>query len=104
MSKTKEKQALGWTQVGVDLGLAMAFLVLLVIGAVMVASSSIAVAEKTVGDAFYYFKRHLLFIGLGGLIGLGIMGISSEWMKIVSTCFDLGYFGFGLGADSRHRC
>lgn len=73
-----------WYTVGVDGWLALAFLSLLAIGAVMVASSSIAVAESATQDAFYYFKRHLLFIGLGGMIAALMMNISSDWMNRLS--------------------
>lgn len=73
-----------WYIVGVDGWLAMSFLLLITIGAVMVASSSIAVAESSTNDAFYYFKRHILFIGLGTAFGVLMMNISSDWMNRLS--------------------
>ncbi len=73
-----------WYIVGVDGWLAMSFLLLITIGAVMVASSSIAVAESSTNDAFYYFKRHILFIGLGTAFGILMMNISSDWMNRLS--------------------
>ncbi len=67
-----------WYVVGVDGWLAISFLSLITIGAIMVASSSIAVAESSTNDAFYYFKRHILFIGLGTACGMLVMNISSK--------------------------
>ncbi|MEZ5470806.1 MAG: putative lipid II flippase FtsW [Marinicella sp.] len=83
-NKTQKQVKLSWFNVGVDGWLAGAFMTLLVIGAIMVASSSIAVAENNIHDPFYYFKRHLLFIGLGALMALAMMNISSDWMNRLS--------------------
>lgn len=85
MTKAVNKKAnASWYVVGVDAWLAVAFLALISIGAVMVASSSIAVAENVVNDAFYYFKRHILFIGLGLVCAVMMMNISSDWMNRLS--------------------
>ncbi len=86
MSKVKQKnnKSLSWQTVGVDGWLAFAFVFLLALGTLMVASSSIAVAEKNTGDAFYYLKRHILFIGLGLSCGLLVMQLSSEWIDRLS--------------------
>jgi len=51
-----------------DLGLILPALALVAIGIVMVASSSIAIAEGEGHSPFHYLIRHLMFIGLGGLI------------------------------------
>jgi len=83
-AKNQKNVKVNWYTVGVDGWLALAFLSLLAVGAVMVASSSIAVAENTIHDSFYYFKRHLLFIVMGGMLGLMVMNISSEWMNRLS--------------------
>jgi len=40
-------------------------LLLIALGIVMVASSSITIAEQKLGDAFYYVNRHVLFVGIG---------------------------------------
>ncbi|TDR22727.1 putative lipid II flippase FtsW [Marinicella litoralis] len=82
--KNQKIVKVNWYTVGVDGWLAVAFISLLSIGAVMVASSSIAVAENTIHDSLYYFKRHLLFIGLGGGCALIMMNISSDWMNRLS--------------------
>ncbi len=84
---TKKNQKIvrvSWYTVGVDGWLAVAFFSLLTIGAVMVASSSIAVADNNIDDSLYYFKRHLLFISMGGVFALIMMNISSEWMNRLS--------------------
>ena len=79
-----KKLKTSWYVVGVDTWLAVVVLVLLTIGAIMVASASIAVAENTADSPFYYFNRHVLFIGLGTLIGAMIMNIPSQWMNRLS--------------------
>ena len=85
MGKVNQKiKELNWQTVGVDGWLAFAFVFLLVVGTVMVASSSVAVAEKNTGDAFYYLKRHAMFISLGLFFSYVVMHISSEWMDRLS--------------------
>ncbi len=85
MAKANQKmKELSWQTVGVDGWLAFAFVFLLVVGTIMVASSSIAVAEKTTGDAFYYLKRHAMFIGLGLFFAYVVMHVPSEWMDRLS--------------------
>lgn len=85
MTKNKQKlKELNWQTVGVDGWLAFAFVFLLVVGTVMVASSSVAVAEKNTGDAFYYLKRHILFIGIGMFFAYLVMYIPSQWMDRLS--------------------
>ena len=79
-----KKTKASWYVVGVDGWLAVSFLALISIGTIMVASSSIAVAENSANDSFYYFKRHVLFIGLGTSMGLLMMNISSDWMNRLS--------------------
>lgn len=54
---------------GLDTWLSLAAAILLVWGLVMVASASVAQAEKLTGQPFYFFWRQLLFIALG--IGAG---------------------------------
>ncbi|GFZ92809.1 putative lipid II flippase FtsW [Dyella caseinilytica] len=48
-----------------DLPLLVALIGLACVGVVMVASSSIAVADSSHMGQFYYLKKHLLFLGLG---------------------------------------
>ena len=84
MANKAQKIKAQWYEVGIDGWLSVSFLSLVILGAVMVASSSIAVAENTNNDAFYYFKRHLLFIALGSAVALVMMNISSAWMSRLS--------------------
>ena len=51
--------------VGFDWWLGGAALILLGLGLVMVASSSISTAERELGRPLYYFQRQALFVGLG---------------------------------------
>lgn len=44
-------------------------LCILMLGLVMVASSSVAVAERFTGDMFHYFNRQLIFAGIGLVAG-----------------------------------
>ena len=55
---------------GLDAQLCGAATLLLAWGLVMVASASVAQAEKMTGDAFYYFYRQVMFVVLGGGIAL----------------------------------
>ncbi|MEC9363290.1 MAG: putative lipid II flippase FtsW [Sinimarinibacterium flocculans] len=54
---------------GLDAWLCGAIAVLLLWGLIMVASASVAQAEKMTGDAFYFFYRQVMFAVLG--IGIG---------------------------------
>ncbi len=51
--------------VQLDTLLVLAVAAILLISAVMVASSSISIAARESGDSFYYFKRQMIFIVLG---------------------------------------
>ena len=84
-ASANKKIKASWYVVGVDAWLEMSFLALISVGAIMVASSSIAVAESLTNDAFYYFKRHILFIGLGAACGMLVMNISSLQYKPADT-------------------
>lgn len=54
-----------------DAWLALAVALLVALGLVMVASSSVAIAERATGNPLYYFERQLLFL----TIGLSLMGL-----------------------------
>ena len=56
-----------------DPWLVMVVLFLLVAGLVMVASSSIALAERLHGDPFYYFRRQVISVALGLALGAFIL-------------------------------
>ncbi|WP_237057691.1 putative lipid II flippase FtsW [Microbulbifer sediminum] len=58
-------------------------LALVSIGVVMVGSASIAFAADQYGDAWYFLKRHLVFLGLGGLVALVVSQVSlSAWSRL----------------------
>ena len=54
---------------GMDIWLSLAAAILLTWGVVMVASASVAQAEKLTGEPFYFFYRQLLFIAMGFAAG-----------------------------------
>ncbi len=70
--------------VGVDFWLMVSSMCLIGIGIIMVASSSLAIAEKYNHDAFYYLKRHILYIGIGTFLSLIILAIKMDWMLQLS--------------------
>lgn len=57
---------------GVDSTLSVATLCLLLLGLVMVASASVAVAQKATGQPFFYFYRQLVYAGIG-VVGGGML-------------------------------
>ncbi len=58
-------------RVGLDGPLCTGIALLLAWGLVMVASASVAQAEKMTGAPFHYFWRQLLFVGVGGIAAFG---------------------------------
>lgn len=67
---------------GVDSGLLLAVLVLASVGLIMIASASISFAEHNYGDAFYFVKRHVVFLCLGlGLALIVIQVPSAFWYR-----------------------
>lgn len=66
----------------IDTVLLIAVLSLLVMGLVMVASASMTVADRQLGQPFYYLVRQSLFIGIGLCAAVVMMSISLEvWDK-----------------------
>lgn len=78
------KKSTGVLAVGYDFWLIFAAVILIAIGIVMVASSSFAIAEKYNGDAFYYLKRHLVFIAMGLFLGSVLLSMKMEWLQKLS--------------------
>jgi cell division protein FtsW len=70
--------------VGVDFWLMFSTLSLIAIGVIMVASSSFAIAEKYNHDAFYYLKRHILYLGIGFVLSSIILAMKTDWMEHLS--------------------
>ncbi len=64
-----------------DLSLVLAALTLASLGVVMVASSSIAVAEGQHVGPFYYLLRHLVFLGLGIIACIVMARIELAWLE-----------------------
>lgn len=62
--------------------LMLAFISLLAIGVIMVASSSISIAERNFSNPFYYLQRQLLFVGIGLFAALSVFKIRLvQWEK-----------------------
>ncbi len=70
--------------VGVDFWLMVSASCLIAIGIIMVASSSFAIAEKYNHDAFYYLKRHVVFIFIGMVLSTVILAMKMDWMQKLS--------------------
>jgi cell division protein FtsW len=64
-----------------DLSLILAALMLASLGVVMVASSSIAVADGQHVGPFYYLLRHLVFIALGLVAAIVVARIELDWLE-----------------------
>lgn len=72
----------------VDLPLLLAVACLLGLGLVMVASASVSIADRATGDALYYFKRQLLFAGLGIAAAACVYAIRlSYWQRLSTPLF-----------------
>lgn len=88
----------------VDLRLLLPALALAALGVVMVASSSIALAEAQTSDPWYYLNRHLVFLTIGATAGFVLTRIELSrleaagqawlWLSIVLL---LVVFAPGLG-------
>jgi cell division protein FtsW len=62
--------------------LTIAVISLLTIGLIMVASSSISVADRNFSNPFYYFQRQLLFVIMGVVAALTVFKIRlAQWEK-----------------------
>ncbi len=64
-----------------DGGVILAAVLLACLGAVMVASSSIAVADNQHIGAFYYLERHLVFLALGSAIAIAVAHVELDWIE-----------------------
>ncbi|HNV07289.1 MAG: putative lipid II flippase FtsW [Dokdonella sp.] len=76
------------------LGVVLAAVMLATLGVIMVASSSIAIADNQNAKPFYYLFRHLVFLGLG--LGLAILVARTELAKIEQHAFLLLLIGLIL--------
>jgi cell division protein FtsW len=64
-----------------DAGLLLAAVLLASLGVVMVASSSIAIADGQHVGAFHYLERHLAFLGLGLVAAVVMARIELDWLE-----------------------
>ncbi len=80
------------TRVEIDPWILLSAIALASIGVVMVASSSIAVAEEMHVGPFYFLTRHVLFLILGTAVGFAAYRIDLEWLKQYSQVLILGAF------------
>lgn len=69
-------------------------LLLVVLGLVMVMSASVSIAERQMGNSFYYFWRQLAYVAVGLLFGYAILQIRLVYWERLSSYFLL--FGFAL--------
>ncbi len=68
---------------GLDAWLCGAVVVLLALGLVMVASASVAQAEKITGEPFYFFYRQLVFATAGGGLALLMLCVPMQlWERL----------------------
>ena len=82
-----------------DTTLMISVMLLLGIGLVMVASSSIEIAEKMTGDPLYYFKRQFVFVLLGasaGFVMTKIRLVHWESVSVLLLFFMIGLLGLVL--------
>lgn len=66
-------------------GLILIAVLLLSLGLLMMTSASVEIGNSTYGDPFYFLKRQLFFIGVGGLIALVTMNVSMRFWYSAST-------------------
>lgn len=95
-----------------DMLLVIALVGLACVGVVMVTSSSIAVADSQHMGAFYYLKKHLLFLGLGVIVATFAMRTELKllekhaWMMFGGAVLLLALVfvpGIGMRLNGAHR-
>ncbi|PWG65176.1 putative lipid II flippase FtsW [Sediminicurvatus halobius] len=80
-----------------DRGLLLALAAIVGLGLVMVASASVAVAERTVGDPTHYLVRQLVYLGLGAAAaGLVLRVRLAVWQALGSPLLGFGYLLLAL--------
>jgi len=72
---------------GLDVWLCVSLATLLAWGLIMVASASVAQAEKLTGNPFYFFYRQLMFIGIGGVVGFAMYCVPMKQWQSTSLWF-----------------
>jgi len=79
-------------QVPLDSWISISAVTLAAIGLVMVASSSIAIAEELNVGPFYFLIRHVLFLSLGSALAWLAYRTDLDWLKQYSQIMILGAF------------
>ena len=81
--KSPRNQLTHWFDLDdLDPVLTIAFISLLTIGVIMVASSSISVADRNFSNPFYYLQRQLVFVAIGMFAALSVFKIRLvQWEK-----------------------
>jgi cell division protein FtsW len=81
--KSPRNQLTHWFDLDdLDPVLTIAFVSLLTIGIIMVASSSISVADRNYSNPFYYLQRQLVFVAIGMFAALSVFKIRLvQWEK-----------------------
>jgi len=67
--------------VSIDRPLVLAILALLAVGLIMVASTSVAVAEKYAVSEWHFFSRHLMFVMLGLALAVGVQWLNTSLLE-----------------------
>lgn len=84
-------------QLGVDQVLIICSLFLLVIGIVMVASASMGIADRQLGDPLQFVRRHTMYVGLGVLLAIMMQRIRLvHWEKSGATMVLFALFLLGI--------
>ena len=74
-----------------DVWLVLAAVTLLAIGLIMVASASVSIAERKIGDPLYYFYRQSLFVTFSVLIAAATLRVTlATWQKASPILLLLG--------------
>ena len=66
-------------QGGLDRQLMVAVAVLLSIGLVMISSASVSFADHSYGDAFYFLKRHMMFLVISAVAAFVVVNMPSRF-------------------------
>jgi cell division protein FtsW len=65
---------------------------LLLVGLVMVASASIGIAERELGEPFYYFRKQLTFVAMGLVAALAVICVPTEtWERTARIQLGLAF-------------
>jgi cell division protein FtsW len=67
-------------------------LVLVAVGAIMVGSASVGIADENGLGLLYYFEQHLLALGVGAAGGLIVLNVPVVWWQRAGTLLLLGAF------------